>query len=179
MLAIIRALEEWRHFLEGARHNFEIWSDHKNLEYFMTAKNLNRRQARWSLTLARYDFTMIHKPGTTMGKADALSRCSDHGDRTFNNQNIVSHTPTILFLLQEMLTLLKILPTELPRGSEDIYQLDTGLIWQSSNIDWCNMKLLTVPKGSSSTECFGFDELAMAFKVRFHRYICYFLRDFY
>jgi len=46
MLAIIRALEEWRHFLEGARHPVEIWMDHKNLEYFMTAKKLNRCQAR-------------------------------------------------------------------------------------------------------------------------------------
>jgi len=43
MLAIIRALEEWRHFLEEARHPVEIWTDHKNLEYFMTAKKLNRR----------------------------------------------------------------------------------------------------------------------------------------
>jgi hypothetical protein len=34
MLAIIRGLEEWRHYLEGARHSVEIWTDHKNLEYF-------------------------------------------------------------------------------------------------------------------------------------------------
>jgi hypothetical protein len=44
MLAIIRALEEWRHFLKGAQHTVEIWTDHKNLEYFQTAQNLNRRQ---------------------------------------------------------------------------------------------------------------------------------------
>jgi len=60
MLAIIRALEDWRHFLEGARHKFEIWTDHKNLEYFMTAKKLNRHQARWSLYLSRFDFAMHH-----------------------------------------------------------------------------------------------------------------------
>jgi len=41
MLAIICALEEWRHFLEGARHPVEIWTDYKNLEYFMIAKKLN------------------------------------------------------------------------------------------------------------------------------------------
>jgi hypothetical protein len=29
MLAIIRGLEEWRHYLEGARHPVEIWTDHK------------------------------------------------------------------------------------------------------------------------------------------------------
>jgi hypothetical protein len=45
MLAIMRALDEWRHFLEGAPHKVEIWTDHKNLEYFMSAKKLNRRQA--------------------------------------------------------------------------------------------------------------------------------------
>ena len=36
MLAVIRCLEVWRHFLEGVRTKFEIWTDHKNLEYFMT-----------------------------------------------------------------------------------------------------------------------------------------------
>jgi len=46
MLAIIYALEEWRHFLKGAQHPVEIWTDHKNLEYFMTAKKLNCCQAR-------------------------------------------------------------------------------------------------------------------------------------
>jgi hypothetical protein len=79
MLAIIRAIEEWRHFLEGAEHKFEVWTDHKNLEYFMSAKKLNRRQARWSLVLARFDFTLRHRPGKSMGKPDALSRRADHG----------------------------------------------------------------------------------------------------
>jgi len=37
MLVIIRYLEAWRHFLEGAKDWFEIWMDHKNLEYFMKA----------------------------------------------------------------------------------------------------------------------------------------------
>ena len=35
MLAIIRAMEEWRHFLEWAEHPFKVWMDHKNLEYFL------------------------------------------------------------------------------------------------------------------------------------------------
>ena len=49
VLVIVQALEEWRHFMEGTEHQFEIWTDHKNLEYFMMAKKLNRRQARWSV----------------------------------------------------------------------------------------------------------------------------------
>jgi len=43
MLAIIRVLEEWRHFLEEVIHLVEIWTDPKNLEYFMIAKKLNCR----------------------------------------------------------------------------------------------------------------------------------------
>ena len=41
MLAIIRGLENWRHLLEGTCFKFEIWTDHKNLEYFMQAQKLN------------------------------------------------------------------------------------------------------------------------------------------
>ena len=46
ILAIICMLEEWRHFLEEAQYLVEIWTDYKNLEYFMMAKKLNCRQAR-------------------------------------------------------------------------------------------------------------------------------------
>jgi len=45
MLAIIRGLKAWRHLLEGAQTKFKIWTDYKNLEYFMKAQKLNRRQA--------------------------------------------------------------------------------------------------------------------------------------
>ena len=46
MLVIIRGLEVWRHLLEGVQDKFEIWTDYKNLEYFMKAQKLNRQQAR-------------------------------------------------------------------------------------------------------------------------------------
>ena len=46
ILVVIKCLEEWRHFLEGAVIRFEIWTDYKNLEYFMKAQKLNWRQAR-------------------------------------------------------------------------------------------------------------------------------------
>jgi len=96
MLAIIRGLEEWRHFLEGATHPVEIWTDHKNLEYFMTAKKLNHCQARWSLHLARFDFLLHYRPGRTMGKPDALSRRADHGNGASDNENVVLLRPEFL-----------------------------------------------------------------------------------
>jgi len=45
MLAVIRCLEAWRHYLEGAKLEFKIWTDHKNLQYFMISQKLNRQQA--------------------------------------------------------------------------------------------------------------------------------------
>jgi len=42
MLVVVRYLEAWRHFLEGTVVKFKIWTDHKNLEYFMKAQKLNR-----------------------------------------------------------------------------------------------------------------------------------------
>jgi len=89
MLTIIHALEEWRHFLEGAQHPVEIWMDHKNLEYFMTAKKLNCHQARWSLYLAHFDFRLVYRPECCMGKLDVLSRRPDHGNGASDNEDVV------------------------------------------------------------------------------------------
>ena len=41
MLAVIRGLENWRYLLEDVKNKFEVWTDHKNLEYFMKAQKLN------------------------------------------------------------------------------------------------------------------------------------------
>ena len=77
MLAVVRCLEAWRDFLEGAVEKFKIWTDHKNLEYFMKMQKLNRRQARWALYLSRFNFMLKHIPGSKIGKADSLSRRPD------------------------------------------------------------------------------------------------------
>jgi len=77
MLAVVRCLEAWRHFLEGTTIKFEIWTDHKNLEYFMKAQKLNKRQAIWALYLSRFDFTLKYVLGSKMGKANSLSRRPD------------------------------------------------------------------------------------------------------
>jgi hypothetical protein len=77
LLAILRALEAFRHYLEGHPTPFEIWSDHNNLVYFHTKQKLFHRQACWSFFLSQFVFTILHKPGM-FNKADALSRHPDH-----------------------------------------------------------------------------------------------------
>ena len=77
MLAIVESMKHWRHYLEGVKHSIEIFSDHKNLEVFMTTKVLNRRQARWAEFLANYDFVLAHVKGTK-NPADGPSRRPDY-----------------------------------------------------------------------------------------------------
>ena len=74
MLAIMISLKEWRHYLMGAVHEFEIWTDHQNLQYFKKPQMLNRRQANWLTKLSQYHFTLHHIPGKQNTKADVLSR---------------------------------------------------------------------------------------------------------
>jgi RNase H-like domain found in reverse transcriptase len=84
MLAIVRALEEWRAELEGLqrKERFDILTDRKALEYFMTTRKLNARQARWAEFLSRFYFLIRYRPGKQNTLADVLSR-----KQVGNNQN--------------------------------------------------------------------------------------------
>src|SRR6202453_1274550 len=93
MLSIMRCLEDWRHYLEGAKERVEIFSDHKNLQYFLTSKKLNRWKARWGLFLSRFDFLMTYRKGTLSTKVDLLSRGSDHDQGENDNENIILLKP--------------------------------------------------------------------------------------
>uniref|UniRef100_A0A8D0AE73 Chromo domain-containing protein n=1 Tax=Sander lucioperca TaxID=283035 RepID=A0A8D0AE73_SANLU len=74
LLAVKLALEEWRHWLDGAEQPFVVWTDHKNLAFIQSAKRLNSRQARWAIFFSRFNFTLTYRPGSRNVKPDALSR---------------------------------------------------------------------------------------------------------
>lgn len=76
LLAIVRALEEWRAELEGLQHTdaFEIYTDHRSLQYFMTKRTLSARQARWAEFLSRFRFIITYRSGKQNVLADALTR---------------------------------------------------------------------------------------------------------
>ncbi|KAH9272529.1 hypothetical protein BASA83_005339 [Batrachochytrium salamandrivorans] len=91
LLAVVESFKHWRHLLQGGLHPVTVLCDHKNLEYFMSTKKLTRRQARWSLELSEYAFTITHRPGKLNGRADSLSRREDYfldGDQS-NFQRII------------------------------------------------------------------------------------------
>ncbi|KIK13956.1 hypothetical protein PISMIDRAFT_17634 [Pisolithus microcarpus 441] len=93
MLAIIQALETWRHYLKATPYEFEIWTDHSNLQYFKMAQNLDCRQAQWAQYLLRFNYKLVYKPGTSMAKANALSRREDHEVKG-DNQEVTLIDPT-------------------------------------------------------------------------------------
>ncbi|KAL2004440.1 hypothetical protein VTN00DRAFT_6594 [Thermoascus crustaceus] len=64
LLAIMAAVKEWRHYLEGAKHQVVIYCDHKNLAYFTISKELTRRQVRWAEELAPYDIKITYQRGS-------------------------------------------------------------------------------------------------------------------
>lgn len=98
LLAIIRAFEEWHPELAGTPVGdpVKVLTDHKNLEHFMTTKQLNRRQARWAEFLSEFNFKIEYRPGKQGTKPDSLTRRpgdlpDDDSDprRLFQNQTIL------------------------------------------------------------------------------------------
>ena len=55
LLAIFEAFQQWHNYLEGSTHAVLVLSDHKNLKYFATTKQLTRQQVRWSEYLSGFN----------------------------------------------------------------------------------------------------------------------------
>lgn len=73
LLAIVRCLEEWDAELRSVQ-DFEIVTDHKNLEYFCKARKLTERHVRWSAFMSKFHFKIRYRKGKDNERADALSR---------------------------------------------------------------------------------------------------------
>jgi hypothetical protein len=61
LLAIVASFKEWGHYLEGNPNRLQaiVYTNHRNLESFMTTKQLTRRQARWAETMGCFDFEIV------------------------------------------------------------------------------------------------------------------------
>lgn len=79
-LAVILAVEKFRPYIEGTK--FTVVSDHASLQWLMNLKDPTGRLARWALRLQAYDYRIIHRKGSQMVVADALSRSVDQLDLT-------------------------------------------------------------------------------------------------
>ena len=73
LLAVMKALTHWRPYLGWTKFPFTIMTDHVNLQYWKSPKNLNRRTARWHTNLQEYDYKILYVSGKANTPPDALS----------------------------------------------------------------------------------------------------------
>ena len=74
LLTILEAFKEWPHYLVETKDPITVYTDHQNLQNFLTTKVWNQHQIRWAQQLANYNFKIVYRPGKRGGKPDALSR---------------------------------------------------------------------------------------------------------
>jgi len=74
ILAIMEAFKEWKRYLWGEEEPITVYTDHQNLQSFLTKKVWNQRQIRWAQELTNYNFKIVYRQGSRGGKPDALSR---------------------------------------------------------------------------------------------------------
>ena len=102
LLGVVESFRDMRAWLHSSDTPVHVISDHKNLEYFMTSRILNRRQARWSLFLSEFNFRLVWGP-SVKNVADSPSRRSDFspqkGDDVLEQQYQTILTPTHTELL--------------------------------------------------------------------------------
>ncbi len=77
LMIIVCAFEKWRSELEDSIYSVEMITNHKNLEYFMSTKQLSRHQARWSEFLSRFNYCIAYRLDKVDDKSNALTRCSE------------------------------------------------------------------------------------------------------
>ena len=72
LLAVIHALDSWKHYLLGTA--FVIHTNHQSIKYFMTQTKISDKQMRWANFLSHFNFHIAHIVGKHNLVADALSR---------------------------------------------------------------------------------------------------------
>ena len=86
LLAIFKAFQQWCNYLEGSTHAVLVLSEHKNLEYFTTMKQLTRQQVHWSEYLSGFNYLIRYHTGRLRTKPDALTQRDDvypRGDNVY------------------------------------------------------------------------------------------------
>lgn len=74
-LAVVFAVENWRHFLSA--QPFKVYTDHKPLAGELRKRSQSSRLMRYKLRLSEFNFEVIYRKGKNNGNADAMSRLGD------------------------------------------------------------------------------------------------------
>lgn len=132
LLAIVKCVKEWNSELRGLSQPFEVLTDHRNLETFMTKRHLNERQVRWAEFLSQFNFRLTHRPGSQAVVPDALSR-RDQDTPAGTDDTRLSERERVLLPAPLWVNVDEIEETGLPCPFSD----DTNLqeLWQEALLD--------------------------------------------
>ncbi len=90
LLIIVNSFKQWRVYLKEFKHQIQVYTNHKNLLYFMIMKVLNWRQIKWLKKLSLYNFQIQYWKKSENLKINILSRRADHMiDKSQINQIIL------------------------------------------------------------------------------------------
>jgi len=83
LFAIMEAFKECKRYLWGEEEPVTVYTDHQNLQSFLSKKVWNQRHIRCPKEVTNYNFKIVYRPGSPGGKPQALSRrqeyCSEDG----------------------------------------------------------------------------------------------------
>ena len=122
VLAIVKALKTWRHYLESCKYKVLVLIDHNNLCCFMDEKSLSSRQVRWAQELSQYHFQIDYRQGKANVAADALSRFPQRSQD--EEDKLRAENDQILHRLQNSLTNASLVGLSLPSSlPSHLYQV--------------------------------------------------------
>ena len=93
LLAMMKALTYWQPYLGWTKEPFTIMTDHTNLQYWKSPKNLNCRTAHWHVDLQEYNFNILYILGKTNIPPDVLSRLPGMDKGENDNKEVVVLPP--------------------------------------------------------------------------------------
>jgi len=70
----MEAFKEWKRYLLGEEEPMTVYTDHQNLQSFVTKEVWNERQIQCAQELTNFNFKIINRPGSRGGKPDTLIR---------------------------------------------------------------------------------------------------------
>ena len=101
LLAVIVFMHHFRPYLLVRR--FVLHTDHSSLLWLKNFKDLEGQLAHWLKQLEQYTFEVVHRKGSSHGKADALSRYvypRESVDEECTPVSMVTDDPHVIFSVQ-------------------------------------------------------------------------------
>ncbi len=133
LMILVCAFEKWWSELEDFIYSVKMITNHKNLEYFMSTKQLSRHQGHWSEFLSRFNYCIAYHFNKIDDKLNALTCCLEDffkKKNTFNSQHQYQHqtilkTHVLDFNIVENL-ILDVFNIKIMKLQSQIIALDSG-----------------------------------------------------